>query len=362
MKRDRVQSFQIQLKALGLGIACVFFLGGAIYWGSNGLEHFDHALWGYAIGSLSGAFAVGHRFTLWYDRPPTRLYFRRGFQLLLRIGPRYQKRLDKSEQSPGVAFAKAAANKLVAQTPIRKRSSYRWIMHLCLSGGCSLAFAVAFPLVFGWVRFTTPADNAEIYEVIAFGKQLDSFSVHGVKAALIFNALNIAGILVLLGLVMASIRRMSDAGERATQTFYEDILPLLLIAVVTLTGLGLTISYTFMAGQGHGALVWVHMISVIALILYIPFGKLFHMFQRLVSVFVTLYKKVGDGEEPARCSVTGRQYASQRHLDDLKTVLDELGFNYRYDTGEGTQVHYQDISPQGRRRLVALNQGKALGR
>jgi len=201
-----------------------------------------------------------------------------------------------------------------------------------------------------------------MYDVVAFGVQLESFSIHSIKAALIFNALNIAGILVLIGLVLASIRRMTDAGELATQTFYEDILPLLIIAVVTITGLALTVSYTFMDGQGHGALAWIHMISVIALILYIPFGKLFHMFQRVVSLSVTAYKKAGDNEQKASCLATREHYASQRHVDDLKIVLEELGFDYRYETSDGRLVHYQDISPQGRRRLIALNQGKALGR
>ena len=244
----------------------------------------------------------------------------------------------------------------------RELQSFIRIMHLCLSGGCSLAFAVAFPLVFGWVHFVTPSNDAEIYKVVALGVEVDSFSVHSVKAALLFNALNIAGILTLIGLIMAGFRRLTDAGERATQTFYEDIFPLLLIAVVTFTGLALTVSYTFMDGKGHGTMVWIHMVSVIALILYIPFGKLFHMFQRLVSLCVAAYKKRGESEVQSRCMVTGEQYASQRHVDDLKQVLEELGFDYRYKRADETEVHYQDISPQGRRRLVALNQGRPLGR
>jgi nitrate reductase gamma subunit len=44
-----------------------------------------------------------------------------------------------------------------------------------------------------------------------------------------FNLLNISAILVLVGLVLAGWRRLTDPGERATQTFYEDIMPLLLI-------------------------------------------------------------------------------------------------------------------------------------
>ena len=53
--------------------------------------------------------------------------------------------------------------------------------------------------------------------------------------------------------------------------------------------------------------------------------------------------------------------AIQMQIDDLKIVLDQLGFNYRFATEYG-EVHYQDICPACRRRLLALNQGKTLGR
>jgi hypothetical protein len=49
------------------------------------------------------------------------------------------------------------------------------------------------------------------------------------------------------------------------------------------------------------------------------------------------------------------------HVEDLKAVLDQLGFNFRFATAEG-EIHYQDICPPCRRRLLALNQGRALGR
>jgi hypothetical protein len=55
------------------------------------------------------------------------------------------------------------------------------------------------------------------------------------------------------------------------------------------------------------------------------------------------------------------EYASQLQIDDLKTVLDEVGFDFRFATPSG-ELHYQDICPLCRRRLLALNQGKALGR
>jgi len=45
----------------------------------------------------------------------------------------------------------------------------------------------------------------------------------------------------------------------------------------------------------------------------------------------------------------------------LKTVLDKLGFNFRFAALEG-HLHYQDVCPVCRRRLFVLNQGRAVGR
>jgi len=340
---------------------------GAVAVGSHGLNHFDPALTGYALGSALAAFAVAYRFVVWAQRPPSRLYFKRGAQLLFRrTGPGTTSTLNPQPSTASAphgvgTLAHALARNFVAQEFIRRRSAYRWIMHLCLSGGCTLAFAITFPMVFGWIHFESLADNAEVYRVVVFGIALRSFSVHSIEAALAFNALNIAGVLVLIGLVMAGWRRFTDAGERAAQTFYEDILPLVVIFAVTATGLALTVSYKFLDGRGHGLWVIVHMVSVVALLIYIPYGKLFHMFQRTCALCVARYKIVGAAGPRAHCRRCGEDFASEMHVQDLKTVLDQLGFNYRFAGAEG-EVHYQDVCPACRRRLLALNQGRTIGR
>ena len=348
-------------RALGVGLIAAALVVGGIYVGSGRLAHFDPALFWYALGSVLAAFAVGYRFTVWASRPPSRMYFKRGLELLFRRTT-WSRQPTRPRGASAMDLAREGATNFVAQDFVRRRSIYRWIMHLCLSGGCTLAFAVTFPLVFGWIHFTTAPNDAEIYNVVAFGMTLDTFSIHSVKALLAFNALNIAGVVVLVGLAMAGYRRLTDAGERAVQTFYEDILPLILIAFVTVTGLALTVSYHYLEGLGHRAMVWVHLVSVLLLLFYIPFGKLFHMFQRSCALCVALYKKAGTTGEQARCLVTGEEFTSRQHVEDMKVVLDELGFDYRFETADGKTVHYQDISPQGRRRLIALNQGRQLNR
>ena len=330
---------------LAIGFAAAGLLMAAIYLGSHGLQNFDPALVWYAVASVLAAFAVGYRFTVWALRPAARMYFRRGLELAWRY--------------PALLF-KSSSKKVVAQTFIKERSDYRWIMHLCLSGGSTLAFAVTFPLVFGWVHFDVGA-TAEIYIVNVFGIAVREFGIHGIEAWLMFNMLNIAAAFVMVGLLMAGWRRLTNAGVRAVQSFTEDILPLLIIFAVTATGLMLTVSYSFLQGRGHSFLVWVHLLTVVALLFYIPFGKLFHMFQRLCSVCVSLHQKAGADGPKAKCAVCRDAFASQLHVDDLKTVLDQLGFDYRFATEKG-EVHYQDICPKCRRRLVAVNQGKTIGR
>ena len=346
----RVMDQNVTLRAIAAGLAGSALVFTGIVIGSRGLSHFDPELVFYAIGSILTAFAVAYRFTIWSQRPPTKVYLRRGIQLLFKGG------FPRRRTSVAVA-----ADKFVAQNFIRRRGWYRWIMHLCLSGGCTLAFAVTFPLVFGWVYFSASAGNSEIYLVKVLGFTVDSFDIRSLKGAIMFNMLNIAAVFVMIGLVMAAIRRFTDAGERATQKFLEDILPLLLIFAVTVTGLGLTVSYKFMAGTGHGFLVIVHLFSVLALLFYIPFGKLFHMFQRICSLCVALCQREGEAGPRAFCVSCGDDFTSAMHVADLKGVLDELGFNYRFATSYG-EVHYQDICPACRRRLVALNQGASIGR
>ena len=193
------------------------------------------------------------------------------------------------------------------------------------------------------------------------GFPVEQFAVHSLSGFLHFNLLNISAVILLVGLVLSVKLRMSDKGEFAIQTFADDVFPILLLFAVCITGLMLTVSAKFLAGSGFQFIGMAHAASVIGLLLYLPFGKLFHIIQRPLSLGVSFYKQAGL-EGPARIAFgAAKDFASQLHVDDLKTVLDELGFNFRFATPAG-ELHYQDICPPCRRRLLALNQGRALGR
>src|SRR5436190_15447323 len=70
--------------ALIVGVTLAVATAAGIAAGSTGMRHFDPALTGYAIGALMAAFAVGYRFAVWAQRPPSRMYFRRGIELFFR--------------------------------------------------------------------------------------------------------------------------------------------------------------------------------------------------------------------------------------------------------------------------------------
>jgi len=147
-------------------------------------------------------------------------------------------------------------------------------------------------------------------------------------------------------------RRMIDAGARAVQQFGEDILPLVLLCAVAVTGLMLAISYTWLKGYAYDFLAILHAIVVIVTLLWLPFGKFFHIFQRPAQLGVAFYKDAGQRMEQALCARCNTPFASVAMIRDLITVERELGF--RYEHGDR---HYQQVCPKCRRALFGLAQG-----
>jgi len=318
----------------------------AIALGSRGFRDFDPALTHYAVAAVLAAAAVAYRYAAWLARPPTRRYVLRTLELVRARGSRLR-------------LAGLAGDRLVAQRFLLERSRPRWLMHLCLSWGTMLAFAITFPLVFGWIHFESAPLDPESYRAVLFGVVVDEFSIHSWKAFVAFNALNLSALLVLAGVALALVRRLGLGADAAIQRVGHDLLPLLLLLAVAASGLALTISSHAFAGRGYGLLSVAHAATVIGLLVYIPFGKLFHAVQRPAHAGVGLYKRAGAMGPSASCARCGDSFASAMHVDDLKTVLDELGLASR---SPSRGVHPQDVCPNCRRRLVALVQGRLLGR
>src|SRR5690348_4953655 len=63
------------------GLLATALLALLIVVGSRNLRHFDAALVGYTFATLFAAFGIAYRYAMWLQRPPTRLYWRRGWQV-----------------------------------------------------------------------------------------------------------------------------------------------------------------------------------------------------------------------------------------------------------------------------------------
>src|SRR5206468_9918214 len=159
-----------------------------------------------------------------------------------------------------------------------------------------------------------------------------------VFAFVVFHGLVWVAFLVIAGVMLAFRRRMIDHGAVALQQFGQDVVPLVLLFAISVTGLLLTASYTWLKGYAYDFLALLHAITVIVTLLYLPFGKLFHIFQRPAQIGVSFYKDAGARGEQARCRRCGQPFAPAMMVRDLMTVERELGFSYEMDHGA---EHYQ---------------------
>ena len=136
------------------------------------------------------------------------------------------------------------------------------------------------------------------------------FHIESVFAFVVFHGLVWSPFLVIAGVMLAMRRRMADRGAEAVQQFGEDILPLVMLFAISVTGLMLTASYTWMKGYAYDFLAILHAVTVIFTLLYLPFGKFFHLFQRPAQLGVAFYKDQGKQSEQAKCVRCG---ASSRY-------------------------------------------------
>ncbi len=209
-------------------------------------------------------------------------------------------------------------------------------MHQCLFWGCNLAAAITFPLVFGWISFRSLPHDQSIYVTYLFGFPAGTFPLHTVTAFLLFHGLDIAAVLVLAGVFLSLWRRLRDKGAQTLQSFAMDFFPVILLFAISVTGLALTVSQEWLRGAAYSFLAIIHAITVIAGLLFLPFGKFFHIFQRPAQLGVKLYQKAGESGPGAICPRCRERFASAMHIRDLKTVLPQLGFDY---TIPGTDYH-----------------------
>jgi hypothetical protein len=337
-----------KIRAGAWGLAMTLLLALLIVVGSRNLDHFDAALVGYTFATLFAVFGITYRYSMWLQKPPTRMYWRRGWQVFL--NPRF---IGGNLVEAGRRFfVEFAANRFIF-----RRGRLRGLAHWLIMWGCVIAAAITFPLVWGWVHFETVPGDLHSYRAFVFGFPTQDFPVESFFAFLAFHGLVWSSFFVIAGVMLAFRRRMVDHGAASAQQFAEDILPLLLLFAISVTGLMLTASYTWMRGYAFDFLAILHAITVIFTLLWLPFGKFFHIFQRPAQLGVSFYKDAGRASEQAICRRCSQPYASAMMIRDMMVVERQLGFTYEMDPEDGAE-HYQQICPRCRRALFGLSQGR----
>jgi MFS transporter, NNP family, nitrate/nitrite transporter len=322
---------------------CTGVLIAAIVLGSRNLQNFDPALVIYTFAIIFATWGVVFHYSVWIRKPPTRVYWERGWQLFRERG------VFRSLAH----IVSLVGTHLLSQTFIARRSRLRWAMHQLIFWGCLLAAAITFPLVFGWIYFTSDPNNQMVYVTHLFGYPAGHFHLHTIMAWLLFHGLDIAAFLVLGGIGLSLWRRMRDEGARAVQTLAMDFWPLILLFAISITGLALTVSQEWLGGSFYDFIAILHAITVIAALLYLPFGKFFHIFQRPAQLGVKLYQQAGAVDSGALCARCGERYASRMHIEDLKKVLPQMGFNYSMP---GPVSNWQELCPACKRKSISLAQ------
>ncbi len=327
------------------GLVAVAIVVALTFIGSDRLVWFDAALVGYLFGLVFAVFGVVYRYAVWLRRPPTAMLNKRGWDAF---------RARKARNA--AALPALVGTHVLGQTFIYRRSKTRWLAHQLVFWGCILAALITVPLTLGLLHFQSVGQQADRYQVYVSRVGTAEFDAGTVIGWLIFHGLDIAAVLVLAGVFIFLRRRLNDPGALAVERG-GDFLVLAGLFAVSVTGLFLTVSSMWLDGQFYSALNTLHALTVILGLMYLPFGKLFHIFQRPGNLGVAYYKTANAEGEQALCRRCGDGFASAQQIADLQEVLPQMGFDYQADDGGS----YQDTCPRCRRASVTLAQSARVG-
>ena len=329
-----------------VGVAIVVAL---TFIGSDRLVWFDAALVGYLFGVIFAVFGIVYRYAVWLRRPPTAMLNRRGW--------------DAFRQTQGRATLAAlpalVGTQLLAQSFIRRRSQSRWLAHQLVFWGCILAGARddpahARPAALRERRASRPTATRCTRRASARVK----FDAESIVGWFIFHALDVAAVLVLAGVFIFLRRRLRDPGALATERSRATSSRSPGCSPCRSPACSSPCRASWLDGPFYAALNTLHALTVILGLMYIPFGKLFHIFQRPGNLGVAYYKRANAEGPPRSAGRCGEAFASAQQIADLEDrAARRSGFDYSIDGGG----NYQDTCPRCRRASVTLAQSARVG-
>ena len=285
-----------------------------VFVGSDSLRNFDAALVGYATATVVLTFGIVYRYAMWIQTPPTRRYLAKGWRSFLSV--RNFRRFPSFVPRSVVSY-------LGLQLFIKKRGTARWLAHQALFWGVVIATLMTFTLAWGWIHFE--ATDAGRYQMFVWRLNVLTFAPYTWFGWITFHVLDVAAILVLAGCGFFLWRRFRDHEVASEQRFGYDFVPLVALVAISATGLLLTFSSALLEGRGYEFLAILHMGVVVLSLIFIPFGKFFHVVQRPASVGVQTFKRASQEEEGVlACRVCGAPLEGVAFIRNLQETMDEL--------------------------------------
>jgi hypothetical protein len=315
--RGGVSRMSVRASIAGFVAAVVLML--LVYGGSGALRNFDAALIGYATATILLTFGVVYRYAMWVQTPPTRRFLVKGWQAFfsLRNFRRFPMMVPR-----GLFWY------LGLQTFIKKRGTGRWLAHQSLFWGVMIATLMTFTLAWGWIHFEATA--SQDYEMFVFGLKVITFEPFSAVAWITFHGLDLAAVLVIAGCGYFVWRRVRDREATSGQRLGYDFVPLVALVAISATGLLLTFSSSLLDGAGYEFLAILHMGVVVLSLIFIPFGKFFHVVQRPATVGVNMFKQTSQANRGiVRCVRCGEPLEGVAFVENLQDTMDELGLKYR---------------------------------
>ncbi len=308
----------VHVPASVAGAIAAVVLAALIWAGSDGLRTFDSALVGYATAVVFLAFGVTYRYVVWTQSPPARRYLVEGWRAFGSV--------RNFARFPALV-PRQLVSSLALQTFLRPRGIGRWLAHQSLFWGVIGATAITFPLVFGWIAFVDAPDDR--YRLVLFGFETFTFDPYAWWAWLMFHGLDVTAVLVIAGAAFFLWRRFRDREATTGQRLGYDFVPLIALVAISVTGLLLTFSSLLLDGAGYGFLTVLHMACVVLSLVFIPFGKFFHVIQRPASVGVEVYKVTTLERDGAHaCRRCGEPLEGAAFVRDLERTMDELELGF----------------------------------
>ncbi|WP_335869842.1 MFS transporter [Bacillus sp. 2205SS5-2] len=319
----------------------ILFLLLTTWIGTEQFSHFDMALMGYLIASLIFAVGLTIRMSSWLLRPATKQVIKRSLHNLTQ---RSRKKRNL------ISIGKTAFENIFLQKFIFKRGMYRGVQHFLIAWGCIGSFAITFGLTFGWMHFELV--DPETYVIVVMGIETITMAAHGLFAEMVYNGLNITATMVLVGVSMALTRRIVNQDVKVTQRAEFDLFPLYILLAVTVTGLLLTVSYVLLDGWMHHYMTLIHQVTVVVLLVYFPFGKLYHLPIRPLATAVPMDYQEEWQVDTKPCKQCGTTYSSDDQILDVQEILAAQQFDLQLSDGS----YLSDYCPACRRRIRVMKQ------